>query len=201
MTILRGLLVDLEPLGEAYTEKMYAYWNNFTKSWATMGDDGPVSMATIKRVVEHRNEGAERGYTGVHFMMRARDGEIIGSVGLNWVDYWNRHASIGAWIGEEDYLSGGHGTEAVILLCDYAFRWLDMRRLVLMTMDINERARGASERTGFTLEQRMRKSTLFQGEWVDVVVYGMNRDEWKGRDVLAQEFNLEARARKRYGDF
>lgn len=200
MTILRGLLVDLEPLNAEFREqKMYEYWNNESRLWATMGDNEPTSRAQLKRMNEERGGARERGYTGVHFMMRARDGNIIGSIGLNWVDYWNRHAWLGAWIGEEDYWGGGHGTDALLLVVDYAFRWMDMRRLVLGTMAINERAQRNVEKVGFKLEGRQRRAATVLGDEVDGLTYGMLREEWQGREALVDALGLRARAEKRYG--
>lgn len=200
MTILQGLLVDLEPFTpEFQTEKMYAYWNNESRLWATMGDYGPITRAQIGRIVEERSGARERGYTGVHFMMRAKDGNIIGSIGLNWVNYWSRVAWLGAWIGEPDYWGGGYGTDALLLLVDYAFRWLDMRRLCLGTMDINERAQRNVEKAGFRLEARERQVALVNGRWVDGLEYGMLREEWLGREALVERLGLHEKAVQRYG--
>jgi RimJ/RimL family protein N-acetyltransferase len=200
MTILRGLLVDLVPFTREFVEqKMHEYWNNESRLWATMGEVEPVTRDQIKRISEHRAEGRERGYTGVHFMMCARDGSIIGTMDLNWVDYWNRVAWLGAWIGEEDYWGGGHGTDGLLLLAEYAFGWFDMRRLALGTMDINQRAQRNVEKCGFRLESRGRRATLVNGLWVDSLEYGMLREEWRGRDALVEELGLREKAELRYG--
>jgi len=197
--MLKGLLVDLEPFTGDWSDVMYAHWNNESKVWATMGRNGPVSRAQIKRMQEERAEGRERGYNGVHFMMRARDGKIIGSMGVNWISYPNRTAWFGAWIGERDYWGGGHGTDGLLLIAEYAFDWLDMRRLCLGTMAMNERAQRNVEKVGFKLEGRQRKTTLVNGEWVDGLDYGMLREEWAGREALVEQLGLRERAAKRYG--
>lgn len=200
MTILHGLLVDLEPFTREYQkEKAHIYWNNESRVWAMMGECEPITRAQLNRIMEERAGAAERGYTGVHFMMRARDGNIIGSMGLNWVDYWNRAAWLGAWIGEEGYWGGGHGTDALLLMVEYAFQWLDMRRLCLGTMDINERAQRNVEKVGFRLESRERKAALVNGRWVDGLNYGMLREDWLGRDPLVERLGLREKAEQRYG--
>ncbi|MBN1679812.1 MAG: GNAT family N-acetyltransferase [Anaerolineae bacterium] len=198
--LLHGLLVDLVPFTrEFHEEKMHTFWNNESRWWATMGDNQPVTRAEIKRMNEERIQGHERGYTGIHFMMRARDGNIIGSAGLNWLDYWNRYGMLGSWIGEPDYWSGGHGTDALLLLAEYAFNWYDLRRLILFTMGPNIRAQRNVERCGFKLEARQRDGGYAGGEWVTSLAYGMLREEWQGRETLVEQFNLRERAEKRYG--
>lgn len=198
--MLHGLLVDLVPMSAEFRDRvMYEHWNNESRLWASMGDYGPISRATIKRIQEHRAEGRARGYNGVHFMMRARDGKIIGTMGINWFNYYSRYASLGAWIGEEDYWGGGHGTDGLLLLIEYAFNWYDLRRIDLQTMGLNERAQKNVEHVGFKLEARGRQATLVNGQWIDALTYGLLRDEWPGRETLVERLNLRARAEKRYG--
>ena len=200
MTTLHGLLVDLVPMTRVFSdEKMYEYWNNESRLWATMGDQAPTSKAQIKRIVEERANGRENGYTGVHFMMKARDGNVIGSIGLGWVNEWHRFAWMGAWIGEADYWGGGHGTDALLLTCQYAFDWLDMRRLILVTMGLNERAQRNVEKVGFRLEARQRESTKVNGQAVDGLMYGMLLSEWQGREALVESLQMREKGEKRYG--
>ena len=200
MTTLHGLLVDLVPMTRVFgDEKMYEYWNNESRLWATMGDRAPTSKAQIKRIVEERSAGREQGYTGVHFMMKARDGNVIGSIGLGWVNEWHRFAWVGAWIGDPGYWGGGHGTDALLLVCQYAFDWLDLRRLILVTMGLNERAQKNVEHVGFRLEGRQREATLVDGRLVDGLTYGMLRDEWQGREALVELLEMRQKAEKRYG--
>lgn len=199
MTTLHGLLVDLVPFRREFDDKMYAYWNNDSRRWATMGDYGPITRAQIKHIQEERTRSRERGYTGVHFMMQTKDGKIIGNIGLNWVDQWNRFANLGAWIGEMDYWSGGFGSEGLLLVADYAFRWLDLRRLFLGTMGLNERAQHNVEKCGFRLEARRREVTVVDGVRSDELVYGMLREEWAGYEVMAERLGLRDKARQRYG--
>lgn len=199
MTTLHGLLVDLVPSTPDWDDKMAEFWNNESRMWATMGDCEPVSRAEIARIQEHRRGGRERGYTGVHFCLRARDGKTIGHIGLNWVNLWSRTASMGAWIGDRDYWSGGHGSDALLLLTEYAFNWLDLRRVDLGTMSINERAQRNVEKCGFTLEARRRRMALFNGQWVDEMSYGMLREEWPGREVMVERLGLRELAAARYG--
>ncbi len=198
--MLKGLLVDLEPFTrEFYDEKMPVFWNNESREWATMGDAGPITRAELKRINEHRAEMRERGYTGVRFMLRAKDGNIIGDIGINWISNHNRTGNLGSWIGDESYWSGGHGTDGLLLLMEYAFDWLDMRRLTLGTMDLNIRAQRNVEHCGFVLEARRREESMFQGKPVDELFYGLMREEWRGRDVLVEELGLRERAAQRYG--
>jgi len=194
MPTLHGGLVDLVPLTDEYEEKMYTYWNNDSRRWAFMGDYGPISRAQIKRIREERAGGRERGYTGVHFMITTRQGQIIGTMGLNWVDQWNRWANMGAWIGDPEFWGGGYGSDGTIQLVEYAFQWLDLRRLFLDTMALNERAQRNVEKCGFMLEARRRLAVSVDGVWTDELVYGMLREEWPGADTMIERLGLREKA-------
>jgi len=199
MTTLHGLMLDLVPNAPDFDDRVLEFWNNESRLWATMGDCDPVSRARMERIKEEWRTGRERGYTGVHFIMRThstptREARTIGSTGLNWIDLWNRVGNLGAWIGDPDYWSGGYGTDALLLVIEYAFDWLDLRRLTLGTMDINERARRNVEKCGFVLEGRRRKMALVSGQWIDEMSYGLLRDEWPGRQVLIERLALRERA-------
>ena len=198
--MLDGLLVDLVPFDKTYyDETMYAQWNDASRWWAMIGDYGPVSRAQVRAIQGHRAAGRERGYTGVHFMIRAKDGKRIGSTGLNWVDNTNRSAMFGIWIAEADYRAGGHGTDAITLLTDYAFNWLDVRRVWMITMAINDGMKAVGERLGYKLEACGRDMTYANGQWVDLLTYGIMQDEWLGREVLVEKLGLRAKAEQRYG--
>jgi RimJ/RimL family protein N-acetyltransferase len=194
MTTLHGVLVDLVPFTDEYEEKMYTYWNNDSRRWAFMGDYSPISRAQIKHIREERAGARERGYTGVHFMMTTKQGQIIGEMGLNWVDQWNRYANMGAWIGEPEFWGGGYGSDGTLQLVDYAFNWLDLRRLFLDTMGLNERAQRNVEKCGFRLEARRRSTVSVDGVWTDELVYGMLREEWPGAETMIERLGLREKA-------
>ncbi len=100
----------------------------------------------------------------------------------------------------KSYWGGGHGTDALLLIADYSFRWHDVRRLTLGTMSINDRAQRNVEKVGFRLEKRARKLAMFDGQWVDALEYGMQIEEWRGRETLVEELGLRAKAAQRYGE-
>jgi RimJ/RimL family protein N-acetyltransferase len=96
-------------------------------------------------------------------------------------------------IGNPDYWGGGYGTDALLLLVDYAFDWLDLRRLWLVTMAPNARVIRQMEKVGFTLECQIRQGTLVDGVYHDVLLYGLLREEWPGRTAMIERLGLHAK--------
>ena len=190
--MLEGLLVDLVPYGTRFMDKDYEWSNNESRFWGSMGDRPLPSKSQIE--ARHR-EWAESDPTDLDmgFGIQTKDGQPIGFIGLKWVVPHSRLAMLGAVIGEPDYWNGGYGTDALLLIADYAFDWLDLRRLWLETMALNARVIRQMEKVGFTLEARRREATFVDGQWVDTLFYGLLRDEWPGRDALIQKLGLKAK--------
>lgn len=72
----------------------------------------------------------------------------------------------------------GLGTDAVRLLCDYAFRVRDLHRLSLETLATNEPMLRAARTAGFVEEGRLREAAYVLGDRVDEVQLGLLRSEW-----------------------
>lgn len=72
----------------------------------------------------------------------------------------------------------GLGTDVVRVLCDYAFRVLDLRRLGLETLASNGPMLGAARAAGFREEGRLRETAYVLGDLVDEVYLGLLRREW-----------------------
>ena len=191
---LEGLLVDLVPYGDEF-KKMEHRWNNSEAVfWASVGERAVMSRASIERRQQERAERAESGPRhSVWFGIRTKDGKPLGDIALNWVVPHHRLSMLGAMIGEPDYWGGGYGTDALLLLIDYAFDWLDMRRVWLDTMSLNGRVLRQMEKVGFTLEVRRRRASIADGQWVDGVVFGLLREEWPGREAMVERLGLRAR--------
>ncbi|MFC3180405.1 GNAT family N-acetyltransferase [Cypionkella sinensis] len=82
-----------------------------------------------------------------------------------------------------DMAGRGEGQAFLRAMIDYAFQELAAQRLWLDASGENLRAQAAYARAGFTLEGRLR------GHWyrpalgrvVDMMLYGMMRDEWRAK--------------------
>jgi RimJ/RimL family protein N-acetyltransferase len=135
-----------------------------------------VSQAQID--AEHREWDEYEGpSSGVAFGVQTKDGTPIGYMGINWLLAHHRLAMLGASIGEPEYWGSGYGTDALLLLVDYAFEELDIRRIWLATMSLHSRVIRQMEKIGFTLEVRRRKGIYADGVWYDELIYSVFRED------------------------
>lgn len=104
-------------------------------------------------------------------------GQLAGCISLHNVDWSDRKASFGYWLGAGFQ---GHGiiTRSCHTVIVYAFGNLQLDRLEIQCATDNERSRQVAQRLGFQQEGILRQSWRRQGILVDQVVYSLLRSEW-----------------------
>jgi RimJ/RimL family protein N-acetyltransferase len=105
-------------------------------------------------------------------------GEYIGNIGLEAIDWKNRCAELGIFIGEKAFWGQGYGTDAVRTLLRFAFEELNLNRVELRVFAFNERARRCYLHCGFVEEGRQRQAHYTEGRYHDVILMSILRAEW-----------------------
>ncbi|MCI0709573.1 MAG: GNAT family N-acetyltransferase [Chloroflexi bacterium] len=93
-------------------------------------------------------------------------------------DARNRAASIGIGIAEPAYREKGYGTEAMRLMLDYGFNELNLNRVELTVSSFNPRAIHVYKKVGFKEEGILRQCDYNDGQYYDVLVMSLLREEW-----------------------
>ena len=190
--MLQGVLVDLVPFREAFSSRQLDWLQGPMGEW--WGQDGLLSRSMYeRRRQEQQDEPSPERF--IRFGMLTKTGIPIGVFVLAQIDAYHRTAEIGAGIGDPAYWSGGYGSDAMLLLIEYAFRWLDLRRLWLTTMGSNARAQRQVQKCGFKLEGSRRRSVWdVHGDYQEFLYYGLLREEWPGLDVMVERLGLHQKA-------
>ena len=105
-------------------------------------------------------------------------GQIIGMVGLMNIDYKNKNAEIGYWLGKE-YWGKKIMKEAIFLILGFGFKQLKLVRIYARVMHPNIASAGLLEKQGFKYEGRLRKATLREDKWMDELRYSILSNEFK----------------------
>ncbi len=120
-------------------------------------------------------------YERVFFAIETKDGAHIGNTNLFDVKPEDRKAKLGIMIGDKSYWSKGYGSDALMTLLGFAFEEMNLNRVELDVFAFNERAIGSYRRCGFVEEGRRRQALFKAGEYHDVIVMGVLRDDWRAR--------------------
>jgi RimJ/RimL family protein N-acetyltransferase len=165
---MRGNLVALGPLRRDWLP-VYQHWLN----------DFEMLKLVDRRFRPHASEWItqwyERHASGAHdsliFTIIANDGaRPVGNIALQDVDYRNRTAELGIYIGDPDSRGKGYGTEAVHLLLGFAFRMLGLQNVMLRVYEYNEAAIRVYAKAGFQEFGRRHQCQFMDGRFWDVIL-------------------------------
>jgi UDP-4-amino-4,6-dideoxy-N-acetyl-beta-L-altrosamine N-acetyltransferase len=116
----------------------------------------------------------------VLFAIVLRDGDrMIGTTGLHDLDFRSRRATFGMQLGEPSEWGKGYGSEATRMVLEYGFGTLNLNRVQLEVLEHNVAGIRAYEKAGFRREGVMRQHHYVDGAYVDTLVMGILRSEWK----------------------
>jgi RimJ/RimL family protein N-acetyltransferase len=78
-----------------------------------------------------------------------------------------------------DHRGKGYATEGAAALVSYGFGSLGLHRIEASTSNHNPDSRRVMERLGMTREACLREAEQRDGQWVDLVIYGILAHEWR----------------------
>lgn len=119
-----------------------------------------------------------RGNT-VRCAIVAENDKILGLISLTNIDFINRSAQLHIMIGLEENQNKGLGTFALSEMLAHAFYNMNLERVELTVLESNKRARHMYEKAGFVLEGRKRNALYKNGEFVDMMMYSILKNENK----------------------
>jgi RimJ/RimL family protein N-acetyltransferase len=143
-----------------------------------------LTISSMNLSLQGEREALPRLAAGHNYAIVAKGSdELLGNCGLTDIEDSNRTAEVGIFIGSETYRGQGYGSEALRLLCDYAFNALNLRSLMLRVYSYNERAMACYRKVGFKEIGRRRKARFYAGAYHDVVLMDLLAEE-VGASVL-----------------
>lgn len=113
--------------------------------------------------------------------------KCIGTVGLMHFDWVARSAILGIFIGDENYRSNGYGTEAIKLLLEYGFKYLNLHSVNLELLAVNERAHKCYLKCGFKDTGRKREAIFLNGKYYDKLQMDILESEFEGEYIRNKE--------------
>ena len=170
---LVGERIYLSPRNSEDAEKYTEWMNDFEVTDYTGRSHQIVTLEAEKNYLEsHINSEA------TFAIVESENDKLLGTIGLHNIDHFKRTATLGIFIGDKDYRSKGYGTEAIRLILDYGFNYLNLNNIKLDLMEFNDRAYACYKKCGFKEYGRRRKCNFINGRYYDTIEM----------DILAEEF-------------
>ena len=174
--MLRGERVVLRPLEAEDVDRLAELLGDLEVAHR-VSNEPPLPWSRARWEAELEAWTAEEDDTAARFAIDV-DGELIGLCDLHKLDHYRGVCDLGISLGQA-YWGQGYGQDAVRTLVAYAFRYLNMRKVCLDVLADDERAIGAYKKAGFVEEGRLRQQDWFEGDYRDVLVMGLLREEWE----------------------
>lgn len=136
----------------------------------------PISIIEIEEKIRNANKDLDH----ISFAIDLIDPDsYIGNIEIKDIKWIHRIGEISIMIGDPDNWGKGYGTESILLASNYAFKILNLHKLMAVCYDENEIAKNAFKKVGFKEEGRKRKQCFYNGEYKDTIFMGILSDEIK----------------------
>jgi RimJ/RimL family protein N-acetyltransferase len=170
---LVGKKVKLRPLFEADLQ-LCLKWINDPEVRVFLSSHLPVGLEKELEWLKRLN--TDGGVTLA--IVTIADNKHIGNIGLHRIDWKDRKAETGTVIGEKDYWGKGYGTDAKMILLDYAFNNLNLHKITSRVLAFNKRSLHYSLHCGYKVEGTLRQSVFRNGKYWDEILLGVFKEEW-----------------------
>lgn len=172
---LIGDRIYLSPRNSEDVEKFTEWLNDFETTDYT---GRSAIVTTLEGERKHLEENSNPEATFV--IVTLEDDKMIGTVSLEHIDWINRTATLGIFIGDKEFRSKGYGTESIRLILEYGFKYMNLYNIKLDLMEFNERALKCYEKCGFKEYGRRRKCKFINGKYYDSISMDILADEFTG---------------------
>lgn len=165
--------IRLRPVQFADAERLARLANN-KLIWLNVRDmfPHPYKLSDAERFIDSTIKQDPQTTFAIEYKFK-----FVGAIGLVLQqDVYRLSAELGYWIGEP-YWGQGIATNALSLLCNYAFGELKLEKLFAGVFEGNEASKRVLEKCGFELEGIARKAVFKNNALIDEFRYGKVKAE------------------------
>lgn len=172
---VEGERIYLSPMCIEDAEK-YTEW--FSDRSNTDGLHHTSELASVESEREWIENTYKKG-TYNFAIVDSKTDELIGNCGISHMNNIDRTATVGIFIGDEENRNKGLGAEALNLLIDYGFNFLNLHNISLGVFSFNERAIACYKKVGFKEYGRRHESYFLDGKYHDSISMEILEDDFR----------------------
>lgn len=179
---LVGDRIYLAPKGasEEEIEKFTEWMNDFQVTDYTGRTSQIMTYENEKEYLENAGKNTDKRTFNI---VSLEDDKLVGTVGLEKINWIERSAVLGIFIGDNDFRSNGYGTEAIKLLLEYGFRYINLHSIRLDLLSVNERAHKCYLKCGFKDTGASREQIFMNGKYYDELHMDILESEFEGNYI------------------
>lgn len=176
---LVGDRIFLSPVGTSNEEtEKFTEWMNDFKVTDYIGRSGYIT--TVIGEKEWLENTAKNTESRIFDIIELKDNKLIGVISLENFNWIERSAVLGIFIGDRDFRNNGYGAEAINLLLEYGFKYLNLHSIRLELLSINERAHKCYSKCGFKDTGCNREQVFLNGKYYDKLHMDILENEFTG---------------------
>ncbi len=176
----RGKKVYLRPLEEGDLHRLYR-WINDPEISIFLDQTFPLPLVYEAEFLKQAMTRPAFPRDIIFAICLNEDNRHIGVMGLHNIRYDHGTAGTGSFIGEKDLWGQGYGFDAKMILLDFAFNTLRLRKICAGAKAFNQRSLGFNAKCGYYTEGLRRGQFLVNGEFVDEVITAVTPAQWEER--------------------
>jgi RimJ/RimL family protein N-acetyltransferase len=155
-------------------------WLNDTETMVYLES---FKVFSVEKEREFLENSVKKDNEKIFAVVDIKTNEPVGGCGLHGINYVNRNAEMGIFIGEKENWGKGYGEDAVNLILDFGFNVLNLNMVWLGVHNFNKRGIRCYEKCGFKHAGKFREAYFFGGEYHDTIIMDILASEFKSRYI------------------
>lgn len=179
--VIRGHIVDLVPPRKDDLGLFFRWYRRRKRDSLVL-----IPSYTIEDDKDEWDEWYEatrKSRTEILWAISLKNGETVGGAGLQDFSHTDRRATLGIVIGHESQWKKGIATEVMRLRTNYAFEELNLNSVDTLICADNIGSWKAAEKAGYRFTGILRQHLYRDGQWHDVKVGSVLRQDWEARQT------------------
>lgn len=172
---ITGDNVYLSPISLDDAEQ-YTHMINDLKVSVGIGHPAYINIMDYEREREFLNSIKDGKIFAVRLI---ENDELLGNIELFNVNILQKNAYLGIMLGNPEYQRKGYGKEAINLILDYGFSFLNLYSISLTVFEYNEVAYNLYKKIGFKEVGRLRKRMEIMGKRYDEIIMDILKEEFE----------------------
>lgn len=113
----------------------------------------------------------------------ATDNKLVGFSYLEDINWIDQTCYVGIMIGNKERHGKGLGNSALAQTLEYGFNTLNLRKILSKVLLNHSIAKSMNARFNLKEEGRLRNQVYLNGQYHDLLILGLERGDYKGRNV------------------
>lgn len=177
-SFISGKTIDLRPLAPADADGNYVNWLNDSEVCQYNSHHVfPYNRELAIKYIEDKQ--ASKKDLVLAISTKGKGAKHIGNVALQNIDYVSRSAEYAIILGEKNFWGKGIAKEASALIIRHGFNALNLRRINCGTSGKNIPMQKLAAYLGMRKEGRRKEALYKNGEYVDIIEYGLLRKNFR----------------------